>query len=1436
MTVSTLTTQNTYSGDGVTVTFAFGFFCLDPAWIVCELSTVPTVAFTAILNANQSTTPGGTVTFTTAPPAGSANILIKRVTPATQLTNYTEYDAFPALSHMSALDKLTALAQDTLAIIGTQAIPPLVAGEFLTNNGSVLLWAPGGGGGGGTDIIGPLIAAAPLGAEITGVSSNVLQLGIADETNPGLLDPGTNPQPIGGVKYFTAGAATNIHDIRSFGALTNASNSSGTNDAITGIEAAIAAGSASLGAFSLYATEGFWFVSRPICLPGTGKRIKFFGDGQFLTQIYPGPGDSTSPAQVQQFAGPLFYVGGFGSITFPTYVGPLVGGTGQAMQLNANYAFWLHDAYAWNTIINTLSSMSLRCWVNPSALGDNNSPTQIVGSRGPVQGNGNDPLGDIGFGMYCIPSTPGNFKFSAFLTTQVSGQQNIVSSSFAIGTTHNIEMDYNGAFFDFYVDGVNQGHLATTGVILRQPWEGVSIGFSGPEFSYLGIQGIYGVIDSIELASVARHTGTGSFVPPVAKYTADSNTLGLINFDQGAPPGLCANNPFIMGQSSNGGTVLVPHFIRFIEQGFGPGANLPGTAFVEMEDFQVNCRGATSGIVAYQTSNSTMKRLFIFAPTMFGLDWWDPGSFYNYVEDISVEGSNGTGLLFYGNAKNITTVNCRIGGHYVTGLIKGHQDQPGGASVGPPFWQNNSSFFPFIAGPSIEGSFNSFVTFEGCSIDAESLFPTMKAGVLVFGALGNFRCKSNIWSTLGCSYAPTGIPGSNGTPSVMYLDAPASGALHENDLFGPAMLASQAIKKQFNFSNLVELKNCFYNGETYPTPVPLTLALGFLMQRTPTQVNNQVGLSTSDLLSNNLVVDFQAIHGQAFSVVRFFNPEPDGNFRLYFALRGFTGTTPATGSLNNPTYTTLTDGTGFNVFFGADPGGSCVVSWTAFLVRVQPPPLLDIVNPTLPSSATNPLVTAAPTGDFGTGMTIVPANGTNFVYNGNGTEVIFQWGAPTTNWLMYGLNGGCQWIAEYNVAEGWFGAPIDSFCYKGRLFGMLNPGPHNLIAAKVNGLWMPTLDGGLPPSPIPINNLTGIQQTPIYIGQNASAGQLLTSAGTARDLKMDPLEARVFSSEPDAGPLLMNQAAFFGDSFTVGTTSTSSNGGFASQIASNRYGTTYYWFACSSQGRAVKMVKSNSDEVGGVGFWGEWGSGQMSNFTGVCVFAGFYDLLYDGASSATVLTALKGFFEGTQATALYSVPGSGTATCVINSISFTATFNTSYTVTANNLIALINASGPTTALVTPSLTTDQFGHSAVLISAVTRVPGGNCIPLSTNGENGAVWYNLALPSGGATNTDGAVAGLLSLGSPPIMALCNIPPFGNSTFYTSGKDTQRTTLNAALVTYQAAHPSITLIDLDSNLRDSSAHQNILASYLGSDNETLSNAGHTVVLGLLTGVLP
>jgi hypothetical protein len=115
MTVSSTTTKNSYSGNGSTTTFAYGFkiFANTDLTVILRAATgVETVQTltTHYTVSNVGVDGGGNVVFVTAPASG-VTVVIRRNMALTQSTDYVANDPFPAATHEDALDRLTFISQ-----------------------------------------------------------------------------------------------------------------------------------------------------------------------------------------------------------------------------------------------------------------------------------------------------------------------------------------------------------------------------------------------------------------------------------------------------------------------------------------------------------------------------------------------------------------------------------------------------------------------------------------------------------------------------------------------------------------------------------------------------------------------------------------------------------------------------------------------------------------------------------------------------------------------------------------------------------------------------------------------------------------------------------------------------------------------------------------------------------------------------------------------------------------------------------------------------------------------------------------------------------------------------------------------------------------------------------------------------------------------------
>lgn len=120
MTLSTTTSKQSYAGDSSTTVFPVPFLFLDNSHITAVLRDANGVEAVWVENTQYTLTgdgdpAGGTLTVETLPtdytPVSGETLVIRRVVPETQGTDYPEGGAFPAAAHEQALDRLTMLVQ-----------------------------------------------------------------------------------------------------------------------------------------------------------------------------------------------------------------------------------------------------------------------------------------------------------------------------------------------------------------------------------------------------------------------------------------------------------------------------------------------------------------------------------------------------------------------------------------------------------------------------------------------------------------------------------------------------------------------------------------------------------------------------------------------------------------------------------------------------------------------------------------------------------------------------------------------------------------------------------------------------------------------------------------------------------------------------------------------------------------------------------------------------------------------------------------------------------------------------------------------------------------------------------------------------------------------------------------------------------------------------
>lgn len=158
MTVSTNNRRaGPYAGNGVATNFAFTFRMFsadDLVATVADADGVETVLdngvdYTGTLNADQSATPGGSITLATALASGKTLVITSAVE-ASQGTNLTNAGGFYPDVIETALDRAVVLVQQLQALINRAMIIPVTNATVTdltvpVNPGAVLQWSGDGG-------------------------------------------------------------------------------------------------------------------------------------------------------------------------------------------------------------------------------------------------------------------------------------------------------------------------------------------------------------------------------------------------------------------------------------------------------------------------------------------------------------------------------------------------------------------------------------------------------------------------------------------------------------------------------------------------------------------------------------------------------------------------------------------------------------------------------------------------------------------------------------------------------------------------------------------------------------------------------------------------------------------------------------------------------------------------------------------------------------------------------------------------------------------------------------------------------------------------------------------------------------------------------------------------------------------------------------------
>ncbi len=398
-------------------------------------------------------------------------------------------------------------------------------------------------------------------------------------------------------------------NVKAYGAKGDASN-----DDAAAIQAAITAACAvstnSASAATVYLPTGTYRHSKPLQL--VCSNITLAGAGSNSSTLYPTFG-----------YGPALMIVGSGYTGLETGTS-LATGAGSAMLFDG-LRYWLNLRDSPTLDLNGLSAFTVEAFVKPTATNDG----QIIASSGRFLAS--SPVTQA-FSLQMVSSQlEGRLNLGGTTYIVDSGSGNTLSSN----TVYHVAMSWDGSTIRIFINGTLVASRSASGTIQQAITEDVTIGpsiYDWPDGSILG-NAIHGYVDSIRLSKTGRYT-TG-FTAPTAKLTADSNTLGLLNFDQIQGP--------MVGMNTSNGLAWIP--VRRTNETNGANEISNSAAVlnnVVLRNFGINASYGQNGIFATVTLNSVFDRLWING-TRNGLYLWN-NCYQNSSHDVAIN-TSGTATL-----------------------------------------------------------------------------------------------------------------------------------------------------------------------------------------------------------------------------------------------------------------------------------------------------------------------------------------------------------------------------------------------------------------------------------------------------------------------------------------------------------------------------------------------------------------------------------------------------------------------------------------------------------------------------------------------------------------------------------------------------------------------------------------------------------------------
>ena len=477
---------------------------------------------------------------------------------------------------------------------------------------------------------------------------------------------------------------------------------------------------------------------------------------------------SATPATISPEAnipGIVVLLPGYGTENgYITWLGPsLVTGSGYSYTTGAagaqqNAGLNLNDVLGPKNVngtyqgpLNGLSAFDVRFFFSATANATDANQHSFTASYGTTSFcvqcgiSNNTPASDLTYQAYeAGTNDQGQLGFRLNVGEKV---YNITSGSITYprdGSVHEYEGSYDGTTIRLFLDGNIVGSTNARGSIRQSAHQDIMMGIAPtvwPDQNYADpVNAAH--IDSVELARVARHISR--YRKDTAKYTGDSNTIALVNFDRFYGTGGFSSTvaPLVMPDNLNGRSNPNAYMIMrdHADAAVGPSADI--------EELSVN--GGSLGIFEADGIAPYVHKFDLENQTSWSLE-----EFYNAFEGVYDEGfiqsDYGVNLGAGG-----TVTNLRVTGS-LYGLVN-----PSVAN----FYTFTPSKFSFTGTYLV--SFGAPVTFEYYEADAENGGAT--TDIITNGQV-NLSLFGGILETPGKAYPPILVYGDSQQVTNITLDA-----------------------------------------------------------------------------------------------------------------------------------------------------------------------------------------------------------------------------------------------------------------------------------------------------------------------------------------------------------------------------------------------------------------------------------------------------------------------------------------------------------------------------------------------------------------------------------------------------------------------------------------------------------------------------------------